>query len=50
MHGVEGDVVHGEDERLIFGRWRLVAAVALEREVVRGVLVINIPVEHRFDT
>ena len=34
VHGVEGDVVHGVDERLVLARGRLVAAVALEREVV----------------
>lgn len=34
VYGVEGDVVHGVDERLVFRGWRLIATVAFEREVV----------------
>ncbi len=34
MHRMEYDVVDGEDLRLVFHIWRLVAAVAPERIVV----------------
>jgi hypothetical protein len=34
MHGVEVDVVYGENEGLIFRSGRLVAAVALEGKVI----------------
>ena len=36
MHGVEGDVVDGVDERLVFGVGLAVSAVAFEGEVVAG--------------
>ena len=46
MHRVERDIVHGVHERLVFGRRGLVAAVALEREVVRRVLLLDVLDRH----
>ena len=43
MYGVEVDVVHGIDERLVLLRRALFFAVALEREVLSVRMAFSIP-------
>ena len=42
MYRVEGDVVDGVDQGLVLRRGSLVAAVAFEGEVVRGILLLHV--------